>query len=131
MDGVQQGHGHRVEEASVQTGEEEDTCVVVVDHEDHVQDPVWGGTYAHWLAEVQTLLLDQPRAYLGVHWPLMEAHANEEVRLEEEGPVGGGKGRVVVVGKVQVEASGRGLQEAAVEGGGQVEVPGQQGQVSP
>lgn len=135
VDVVQQGHGYRAAEASVQSDEVEgDGSVVVVDHKDHVQGLVWGGMYVHWQVELQTLLLlAQPTAHLGVHWLLMEAHAKEEVHLEEEGQVGGGKVLVVVVCKVQVVADGHGLQEGAVdcEDQGQVEALGQQGQMSP
>lgn len=133
VDVVRLGHEYRVAEASVQSDEAEgDGSVAVVDHRGRVQGLVWGGMCVRWQVELRTLLLPaRPRACLGVRWLLMEARAKEEVRLEEEGRVGGGKVLVAVACKVRVVADG--LQEGAVdcEVQGQVEVLGQQDQMSP
>lgn len=83
--------------------------------------------FVHWQVEVQILLpLVQAMAYLGVRWPVVEAHEEKEVHLEEEVQVGGGRVQVVEVCKVRVVADGHGVREAEVghEVQGQVEVLG-------
>lgn len=117
--------------AWVQSDEVEgDGSVAVAELEDqrHVQGLVLGGTHVRWWVEVQILLpLVQAEAYLGVHWLVVEA------REEEEDLVGGGRGRVVEVCKVQEVANGCGVQEggAGHGGRGRVEVLGPWGLENP
>lgn len=92
--------------------------------------------HVRWRVEAQTLLpLVQAGACLGVRWLVMEVH-DGEVHLEEGDHgdlVGGGRGQVGEVCKVQEVAGGHRVLEGGTGHGvhGQGEVLGPWGPVSP
>lgn len=128
VDVVPLAHGHRVAEASAQSGEAEgDGSEAVADPEDHGQGLAWGGMHVRWQVGVRTLLPSvQEGAYLDVRWLVAEAREDQEGEGDREDLVEGDKEAVVVVCKVQEEADGRGVQEGGAVRGvrGLVEVLG-------
>lgn len=115
-------------EASVQSEAEGDGSVAVADPEDQaqVQGPAWVGMHVRWQVEAQTLLpLVQAGACLGGRWLVVE--------VQDEDLVGGGRGQVGEVCKVQEVAGGRGVPEGGAGHGvqGRGEVLGPWGPVSP
>lgn len=127
VDVVPLAHGHRVAEASAQSGEAEgDGSEAVADPEDHGQGLAWGGMRVRWRVEVRTLRPSvQEAAYLDARWLVAEAHEEQE-EGDREDLVEGGREAVVGVCKVQEAADGRGVQEGGAVRGvrGLVEVLG-------